>query len=176
MGVVAACKLLSALPHAVAVLREQDEDLAQLLSAEGMQIVLNGEAEQGMGTSLACGVSATAYADGWVIALADMPLIQPSTILALVELLKNGTVLAAPEYAGRRGHPVAFGRVFREPLQRLKGDIGARYLLERSGHELKRLVVDDPGILIDFDVRTDIEQWAAAGNVSARRGKNCQAN
>ena len=79
MGIAAARHLISALPYSVAVLRPDDEILKQLLTAEGLHIVTNPNADEGLGTSLACGVAA-AEADGWVIALADMPAIRSETI------------------------------------------------------------------------------------------------
>ena len=151
MAVAAARNLLSALPQSLAVIRAEDRELARLLSAEGMEVVVNHQADQGMGVSLAWGVKAAAQAQGWVIALADMPFIRPATIQGIVHQLAAGATLVAPAYAGKRGHPVAFGRVFRTPLEKLQGDHGARLLLRQHADQLHCLVVDDPGILVDID-------------------------
>ena len=52
-------------------------------SAAGLRVVPCINADDGMGASLACGVAAAGDADGWVIALADMPWIAPATIRAI---------------------------------------------------------------------------------------------
>lgn len=155
MAVAAARNLLRALPRSVAVVRPDDRDLAGLLLTEGMEIVVNQRAPEGMGLSLACGVAATAEARGWVIALADMPFIRPATIRAVAGSLEGHAELAAPICGGRRGHPVGFGIVFRDHLLGLEGDVGARKLLARYADRLRCLEVDDPGILVDVDVRAE---------------------
>ena len=157
MAVAAARNLLDALPHSLAVVKPGEEELARLLAAAGMELVVNHQAEEGMGVSLACGVAAAAQAQGWVIALADMPFIQPATIRGIVELLQQGALLVVPEYGGKRGHPVGFSRVLRDELEALQGDTGARMLLQHYVRQLRYLRVTDPGVLIDIDTLTDIQ-------------------
>jgi len=155
IAVAAARNLIDALPDSVAVLRPGDEILASLLAAEGLRIVVNPNADGGMGTSLACGVAAS-EADGWVIALADMPAIRPATIQAVAEALAAGAPLAAPVYHGQRGHPIGFARRFRAALAALDGDRGGRDILAQHSNELRLLEVDDPGVLVDIDRTADI--------------------
>jgi molybdenum cofactor cytidylyltransferase len=155
IGVAAARNLIDALPDCVAVLRPGDEILATLLAAEGLRIVVNPNADGGMGTSLARGVEAT-EADGWVIALADMPAIRPATIRAVAEAIAAGATLSAPVYHGERGHPIGFARRYRAALTALKGDRGGRDILAQHGKELRLIDVDDPGVLVDIDREGDI--------------------
>ena len=155
VGVAAARHLIDALPHAVAVLRPGDEILASLLADEGLHIIVNPNADDGMGTSLACGVAA-ADADGWVIALTDMPAIQPATIQAVAAALTAGAALAAPAYHGQRGHPIGFARRFQAALTSVYGDQGGRDILAQHANELRLVEVDDPGILVDIDHLADV--------------------
>ncbi len=155
IGVAAARNLIDALPNCVAVLRPGDEILASLLAAEGLRIVVNPNADGGMGTSLACGVAA-AEADGWVIALADMPAIRPATIQAVAEAIAAGAELAAPVFHGERGHPIGFARRFRAALTALDGDRGGRDILAQYSKELRLIEVEDPGVLVDIDREDDI--------------------
>ena len=155
VGVAAARSLIDALPDCVAVLRPGDEILASLLAVEGLRIVVNPNADGGMGTSLARGVAAS-EADGWVIALADMPAIRPATILAVAEALAAGAALATPVYRGQRGHPIGFARRFQAALTALDGDRGGRDILAQHSDELHLIEVDDPGVLVDIDRPADI--------------------
>ena len=155
IGVAAARNLIDALPDCIAVLRPGDEILATLLAAEGLRIVVNPNADSGMGTSLARGVDA-AEADGWVIALADMPIIRPATIQAVAEAIAAGAALAAPVFHGERGHPIGFARRFRTELTSLSGDRGGRDILAQHGNELRLIEVKDPGVLVDIDREDDI--------------------
>ena len=156
LGVAAARHLLAALPDSLAVVRSDDEILSIRLSAAGMRVIVCEQADQGMGVSLRAGVAASRDAQGWVIALADMPFIEPATIKGVVALLQDGAPLAAPSYGGQRGHPVGFGFAFRDELLALRGDQGARDLLARHATQLVLLPVEDPGILTDVDTPADI--------------------
>lgn len=156
LGVAAARSLCSAVPEVVAVVHPADRELRRQLVATGARLVECAEAEAGMGVSLAAGVGATAEADGWVIALADMPYIRVDSIDLLVRALTDGAALVAPCYRGQRGHPVGFGAEFGPALRALQGDRGARDLLARHADRLQCLEVDDPGILRDVDTPADL--------------------
>lgn len=153
----AAQRLLEALPGSVAVIHPEDGVLQGLLHKTGMRVVVCPLADRGMGHSLACGVAAAAQADAWVIALADMPYIRCETLLRVAQGLRTGAEIVAPYYAGRRGHPVAFGRGLLNELLNLEGDVGARHLLQQPD-KICRVEVDDPGILQDIDTPADLDQ------------------
>jgi molybdenum cofactor cytidylyltransferase len=149
---VAACRhLVAAIPESIAVVRPGDVELARQLRDAGAWIVECPRADEGMGASLACGVAASMDADGWVIALADMPWIRPATIAAVAQKLRAGADLAAPAWRGERGHPVGFARRHRDALAALRGDEGARAIVAAHATRLDVAPVDDPGILRDVD-------------------------
>jgi molybdenum cofactor cytidylyltransferase len=162
LAVVAARHLRAAVARCVAVVRPGDSELVFLLRAEQLQIVECARAQDGMGASLACGISACADADAWLIALADMPFVLPDTIARVAAALRAGATLAAPIFQGRRGHPVGFARRFAPSLLALSGDRGARILLAQYDAQLTRVACDDPGILRDVDTPADIAQRSAA--------------
>jgi molybdenum cofactor cytidylyltransferase len=162
LGVAAARRLRAAVARCVAVVRPGDSELVSLLRAEQLQIVECARAQDGMGASLACGISACADADAWLIALADMPFVLPDTIARVAAALRAGATLAAPIFQGRRGHPVGFARRFAPSLLALSGDRGARILLAQYDAQLTRVACDDPGILRDVDTPADIAQRSAA--------------
>ncbi|MES9970228.1 MAG: nucleotidyltransferase family protein [Candidatus Thiodiazotropha sp.] len=156
MGIAAARNLITALPNTLAVIRPQDSQLARGFEDLGMTLVENSEAEKGMGLSLSKGVEASADAQGWIVALADMPWITAETIRSVVHALQQGASMAAPAYQGRRGHPVGFAQQWRGQLQALQGDHGARHLLEVNADSLILLPTDDPGVVLDIDHQADL--------------------
>lgn len=168
-------KLLHPLPHGVpiaaqaarhlravfergvyAVVRPDASALADLLSAEGCEIVRCARAAEGMGASLACGAHAAGAAGGYVVALADMPFIRPSSIAAVRDALAAGAPLAAPYFRARRGHPVGIAARFRDELLGLEGDEGARRLIARQASEMVKIAVGDPAVLRDIDTPGDL--------------------
>lgn len=156
VGVAAARHLVAALPESIAVVRPGDAALSVVLRATGLRIVECERAEEGMGASLACGVAAARDADAWIVALADMPWIASSTILAVAQAIEHGDDLAAPFYQGRRGHPVGFARRHYAALAALGGDSGARAVVEGARDRLVPIDVTDPGVLRDVDRAEDL--------------------
>jgi molybdenum cofactor cytidylyltransferase len=148
--------LRAATDHVVAVIRPGCDELAADLRKEGADVAICHQAEQGMGFSLAFGIRETVDAGAWVIALADMPWIQPQTIERVAESLRQGASLAAPGIQGRRGHPVGFSAIFRDSLLALQGDRGAAGLLKAYSDPLQLIECDDPGIFWDIDEPMDL--------------------
>lgn len=156
IAIAATRTLLSGVDHGIAVVSETNPQLADLLHAEGMKIVYCPNAADGMGKSLASGVAATQNAQGWIIALADMPYIQPETVSNVANMLRAGAPIAAPSYQGKRGHPVGFGRGFYNELIQLTGDQGARQLLSAHASQLQLIPCEDAGIFADIDQLSDL--------------------
>jgi molybdenum cofactor cytidylyltransferase len=156
MAVQSARHLKSQLPRVVAVVRPHSSDLAKNLSAEGCQVVVCENAAEGMGASLACAVRAAGVADGYLVALADMPFVRPSSIAAVRDALAGGAPLAAPFWRARRGHPVGVSGQFVEELLSLRGDEGAKALLAANARRLVKIPVGDPGVIRDIDTPADL--------------------
>ena len=152
LGIAAAENLIAVIPDSIAVVRPGDSGLQNALLELGYQLIVNAEAESGMGGSLALGIRATRYRErGWVVALADMPWIDHASIRKVANRVEQGASLAAPEYRGQRGHPVGFSAIWGEQLAALSGDAGARCVLDSNRRELELLTVADPGVLQDVD-------------------------
>lgn len=158
IGVAAWRNLEAALPRTVVVVRTGDDALAACFREAGAQVVVSPDAENGMGHSLVSGVAATADAGGWVVALADMPNVDPRTIAAVAEAIGRGARIALPIHRGERGHPVGFDARCRADLLTLSGDSGARALLQRYADEVVKLETGDPGVVQDIDTLEDAER------------------
>ncbi len=158
IALASARHFLDALPDSVAVVRPRAQKLAKILRDAGCNTVICKNAGEGMGTSLAAGVRSAPDADGWVVALADMPFIRPDTIRTVAKVLKEGASIAAPSFQGKRGHPVGFARRFYEELSALRGDDGARQFLKQHPDWVTLFEVDDPGVLRDIDKPSDLER------------------
>jgi molybdenum cofactor cytidylyltransferase len=158
VAVAAAHALRPAVDELIAVVAPLDQGAPQAalhasLADAGCRLVINPHADDGQGSSIACGVAAAPQAAGWLIALADMPAVAPATAQAVAAALRAGHPTAAPWHADRRGHPVGFGHALAADLLALSGDAGARSVLLR--HPPHAVPVDDPGCLLDFDTPAD---------------------
>jgi len=157
LAVAAARSLCAAVDEVIAVVAppidEPARRLHSLLQAEGCRLVVNPRAAEGQALSIVAGVAAS-DADGWIVALADMPAIPTDVALRVADALRAGALTAAPVHRGRRGHPVGFAASLRPQLLALTGDEGARAILAR--HPPLLLDVDDGGILYDVDTARDV--------------------
>ncbi|MBT8439004.1 MAG: nucleotidyltransferase family protein [Gammaproteobacteria bacterium] len=148
--------LKQVMPKVVAVIRPGDARLENELRSFDIRVVVNQHAENGMASSIVAGIMASSAADGWLIALADMPWVKPETMRALKEKLLQGESMVAPVCENRRGNPVGFSRQWKEELLKLQGDHGARDLLINSSETLYKYNTDDRGILLDIDYPSDL--------------------
>ena len=157
----------AAFPHGIAVVRTASP-LKPLLEAMGLTVIECARADEGMGASLAAGVAASADADGWVVALADMPFIQPATHARIERALHAGADLVAAAHHGERGHPVGIGERFRDELLTLGGDAGARRIVRANPTLLQLIECDDPGVVRDIDTRDDLTMAPTAPEPPSR--------
>ncbi len=154
VAVASARRLLAVLPQVLAVVRPGDEAVATALQQLGCEVVVCPDADAGMGVSLRYALAHAAEADGWLIALADMPYVQSATIAKLCAALIEGAAIALPRCEGERGNPVGFGRQHLPALLALDGDQGARAIVK--AHRAIEVDVSDLGIFRDVDTPLDL--------------------
>lgn len=162
IAMTAAAHLKKAIEYCIAVVPAGNRELHTLFDALDLRVVRAPVRDIGMGTSLACGVRALPAVEGFVVALADMPFIRPATIETVARTLAEGARIAAPRYRERRGHPIGFNCRWRETVESLSGDIGARSILARHAEEIVWIDCNDAGISIDIDEPQDLYRVPAA--------------
>jgi molybdenum cofactor cytidylyltransferase len=127
------------------------------LAAAGAEVCVLADAEQGMSASIAHGIAQTPDADGWLIALGDMPLVASADAIRIADSLRSGAAIAVPVTLGRRGHPVGFARRYFTELVELSGDTGARVILAKHVADIVEISVSDASTWHDVDTSDDLE-------------------
>lgn len=149
---------LAQLQQAVAEIRVITRpELEQQLRADAPELIVFPDAKQGMGASLAFGISHAGDWDACLICLADMPFISPATYGLLAEHARPDQILI-PSFEGKCGNPVSFGSAFFNELKHLRGDSGGRELVKRHQDVVQHLPVDDHGVLSDIDTPQDLNE------------------
>lgn len=112
---------------------------------------------EGMAASLQAGLaSLPEEVTAAVILLGDMPRVPAGVVTSLARAVLDGAPAAAPVFGGRRGNPVALSRGLFPAAIALRGDTGARPLLEALGERLVLVPAPDDGVLFDVDEVADL--------------------
>jgi molybdenum cofactor cytidylyltransferase len=160
--------LITRLPVVVVTTAPLVEEASRIVAARDVVVVPEVPADGGaagglgMGYSIGAGVASSGDANGWLVLPADMPLVQPATVLAVAAALRDHPVAYA-QWRGRRGHPVGFAAELFSDLVALRGDDGARRIIAR--YPAFGVDVDDAGALFDVDTEDDLRR--ARGTISA---------
>lgn len=149
----------------VLVLGHAAESVEKEISTEQIRVVRNQDYQQGMGTSLRTGLAAvSADASAAVIVLADQPFVRPETLNRLIACHQESkSQIIIPMYQGFRGNPVLLDLSVFEEVKDLNGDVGCRAIFGDHTAGIRKLPVDDAGILLDIDSRSDFETLGDSG-------------
>jgi molybdenum cofactor cytidylyltransferase len=150
-------QLAKMLTPQVLVVINSDPQMQAYCRAHQLPFVINHEAHTGIASSIACGVTATATAEGWAIFLADMPTILATTLQLLAQTWSAHEV-TLPCYQRQHGHPVIFSKHWLPKLRSLHGDQGARALLQ-DNPAVHYVTTDDAGVCFDIDTEADWETF-----------------
>lgn len=139
-----------------------DEIAAGVELHRGRVLVVENWAE-GMAASLRAGVAAldAAGCDWAVVTLGDQPRVTSRVIAAVAHAAARarfGTVAIRATYDGVPGHPVALGRPLFGSVAELRGDAGARALLDAPTVLVRELEVGRLADPVDVDTPEELEE------------------
>jgi len=142
----------------VVVLGAAAEEIRPLIGA-GAKVVVNESFQEGMSTSLQCGLRALDdKAEATFVVLADQPLVKAATLdLLIAHYEKHQPQILIPLYRGFRGNPVLLDRSVFPEIGALKGDTGCRAIFGDHLENIQKLEVDDAGVVLDADRPEDVE-------------------
>jgi molybdenum cofactor cytidylyltransferase len=128
--------------------------------------VFHPEYEQGMGSSISCGLqwllSQYPSMNAVVILLADQPRIDGLHLSRMLHKLQQEQVqMVCTAYQGTRGAPAMFKKAFFSDLAGLKGEKGAKELIEMQELCEQNTVICESGYL-DIDTPEDYDALLAA--------------
>jgi molybdenum cofactor cytidylyltransferase len=144
----------------IVVTGHQAELVEQALVGLKVKFVRNPNFAGGLASSVRAGIAAVSdNADGAVICLGDMPLIDAGLVDRLIDAFapELGNLIVVPVADGRRGNPVLWSRRFFNELMTLDGDIGARHLIARHAEAVAEVPVEGDGAFLDIDTPQALE-------------------
>ncbi|WP_343315569.1 nucleotidyltransferase family protein [Brucella sp. BE17] len=135
------------------VLGHQAAQLTAILAPLAITTIYNADHASGMASSLKAGIENLAPdTAGVLIVLGDMPAIEIDHINRLIDRFRDadGKAIIRATSNGERGNPVILPRSLFAAVSNLKGDVGARRLIEESVLEILDVEIG-PAALIDVD-------------------------
>jgi molybdenum cofactor cytidylyltransferase len=152
-----------AIERIVVVLGAHAELVRERADLGGTEVIVADDWSEGMSASLRAGIAELADAEAVLITLADQPLITPQVLAAVLDLGERADATRAT-YDGRPGHPVLIRRQLFAEVAQLRGENGARDLLELVG--VRTLECGHLASADDVDTRIDLE--TIAGKITIR--------
>ena len=152
--------LASKAQEVIVVTGHQADLIEQALAGLKVKFVRNPDFAAGLASSVKAGIAAVSSdADGAVVCLGDMPLIDAGLIDRLIDAFApdRGQLIVVPVAEGRRGNPVLWSRRFFKELMTLEGDIGARHLIAKHAEAVAEVPVEGEGAFLDIDTPQGLE-------------------
>jgi molybdenum cofactor cytidylyltransferase len=142
------------------VVAANDTGVAQLAASARVETIVNPAPDQGLSSSLRCGLAALGPDTGAaLILLGDQPLVRLEVVQALVDAWREGRgSIVRPRYAdavGEPGHPVLLDRSVWPLADRLQGDAGFGALLPPGSAGVA--LIDVAGRNPDVDTPADLD-------------------
>ncbi|MEZ5781276.1 MAG: molybdopterin-binding/glycosyltransferase family 2 protein [Rhizobiaceae bacterium] len=148
----------------IAVTGHQSARVDTALSGLDLRIVENAEFATGLASSLKVGIASVSEGmAGAMIVLGDMPGVLSSDLDRLISafVADGGHSIVRATFEGRRGNPVILPRSLFPEVARLKGDTGARAIVEAEGASVIDVEIGEAAFV---DVDTP-DAMAGAGGV-----------
>jgi molybdenum cofactor cytidylyltransferase len=136
--------------HRLVVVGAEADKILSIHDLRDVQVLYNEEMAAGPIGSIRAAVRAVEAhpVDGLLVWPVDFPHVAVDTARTLIDAFKLGTsAIVVPEYEGRRGHPVVFGRaVFGELLDAPDAQ-GAKVVVRADPSRVLQVPVDDPAVI-----------------------------
>jgi molybdenum cofactor cytidylyltransferase len=143
--------------HSVTVvLGAHAKDLTRMLSQSTASVVVNRNWEEGIASSLRHGLSSLpTTCSAVLVMLGDQLAVTSDDLKRLISAWKgDDNVIAASVYQGHTGVPAIFPQWCFTELRELRGDRGARVIIQRYANRL--VTVPMPNAAVDLDTPEDL--------------------
>jgi len=158
-------RMLAVVPRLIVVVGAYGELVHAAVPADRrIRVVINPNFRAGQLSSLKCALAAVhPNSVGIMLHLIDHPLVATQTFERMSEeFMGLARPIVIARYAGKRGHPVIFGRPLFEELLAAPLDRGARVVVDRDPARVAYVDVPDAGVTADLDTPADLAQAGLA--------------
>ena len=128
-----------------------------LLKSKKITLMINKNYKNGISSSIKFGLKkVTKKNDGFIIVQSDMPFVKSSHINKIYTSLLNKNYLVCAMRCGNAiGNPIGFDISILNKFKKIKGDIGAKYIVKRLNKNTNFIKIPSNKIFKDFDLNKD---------------------
>ena len=128
-----------------------------IIKNKKITLVINKDHKKGMSSSIKSGLKKVNKNNkGFIIVQSDMPFIKSSHVNKInTSILKENKLVHALRYKNRIGNPIGFNISVLNKFKKIKGDIGAKYMVNRLKKSTNFINVASNKIFKDFDLKKD---------------------
>jgi molybdenum cofactor cytidylyltransferase len=131
-------------------------DTVPLVLDARVRAATNPDPHRGMFSSIQTGLANVDTGQAVLVMPADMPFVRAATVAQVIAAHERGGGAVVAAYRGKRGHPLIIPTNVWLPLISRPSDTNLKAALIEAGTALLEVLVDDPGVLRDVDVRADL--------------------
>ena len=144
--------LASSVDELIIVLGYQKEIIEKLIDKNNkIKFVFNKDFESGMASSIKTGLNnLSEKTEAFFICLGDMPMVNHDIYNQLIKSKDNKEIIV-PTYKGQQGNPVLFDKSMKEKVLDIRGDVGAKKILELNKDKILNIETNDQSITKNFN-------------------------
>ena len=142
----------------IVVLGANTNLVKQVIAHKGIHIAENKDWSEGMASSIRCGIEMLMHvapsSQAAILMVCDQPFVSSVLLNNLVSKQKErGSPIVTSKYKNVIGPPTLFHKTIFSELLRLKGDTGAKKVVEKHINEVETISFDEG--IIDIDTEAD---------------------
>ena len=156
--------LAAGVEEVIVVLGHLADRVRPVLGNRRVHVVVNEAYQQGMLSSIKCGVRAIpADCDALLLALGDQPQIEKAVVKEVITRYGEGLAgIVIPRYGEKKGHPIVIDlHKYRDAILNLPEDVGLNALMQAHGDDVRLIDVSTEDIIRDIDYREDYDRELA---------------
>jgi len=142
----------------IIVLGYQHKEVKKVINNHKKNIfVLNKKFRLGMSSSINTGLKKISKKDkGFIIVQSDMPFIKTSDINKIYNsLIKKKHLVHALKFKNKIGNPIGFDSSVLAKFRRMRGDVGAKFMVKRLKNNTNFIKVLSKRVFKDLDLKKD---------------------
>ena len=158
----------STVDELIIVLGHEKEILEKIIEDnKKIKFVYNSNFASGVASSIKIGVeNISKRSEAFFICLGDMPNVNQNIYNKLIKSRNNYNKkfstkykkeIIIPTYEEQYGNPVLFSKFMKEKIMKVKGDNGAKEIIQLNKDKILNIPFNQDGILLDFDTEDNFK-------------------